>query len=239
MGPRCEVCKKPVGRGGELLWNRPDGSSVWLCGRQACADKFNDEPTTTARAEVLEVTGGVPIVKKVRRAKWAAGQLWEESGSVWRVEHVRVAGIDVRAVAGREAGKESTWSVATAGLKPVTPEDLEQRKAKTAAARVVELDEHTCPNCWPGAEETGEERERLGRDPSCPAHQVADVEKAAKAQAAGCCKPRREESPEDVAKVLELRKAGKSYAAIEKAMGWPDQHGARAFKIVKREEKIK
>lgn len=38
---RCVVCGKALGKRGELLYYRPDGSGVYLCGRKACSDRYN------------------------------------------------------------------------------------------------------------------------------------------------------------------------------------------------------
>lgn len=47
-------------------------------------------------------------------------------------------------------------------------------------------------------------------------------------------KPPKGVTQEEVLKVLELRKQGLSYEAIEKAMGWPPRHGSKAYQIVKK-----
>ena len=42
----CESCGRQVNPdrpGADHLFNRPDGSEVWLCGRPACLRKYNEE----------------------------------------------------------------------------------------------------------------------------------------------------------------------------------------------------
>lgn len=40
-------------------------------------------------------------------------------------------------------------------------------------------------------------------------------------------------TPADIKAVMELRLAGATYMQIEEAMGWPDQHGNRPYRICK------
>jgi hypothetical protein len=43
---RCEVCKRkvdPERPGADHLFNRPDDTEVWLCGRPACLRAYNEE----------------------------------------------------------------------------------------------------------------------------------------------------------------------------------------------------
>ena len=43
----CEVCRRQVNPdrpGADHLFNRPDGSEVWLCGRPKCLTDYNEEP---------------------------------------------------------------------------------------------------------------------------------------------------------------------------------------------------
>jgi hypothetical protein len=37
----CVTCGRPIGKRGEVLYLRPDGSAAALCGKQACEDKYN------------------------------------------------------------------------------------------------------------------------------------------------------------------------------------------------------
>lgn len=42
----CAQCGRKVDKerqGADHLFNRPDGSEVWLCGRPVCLQKYNEE----------------------------------------------------------------------------------------------------------------------------------------------------------------------------------------------------
>lgn len=230
--PKCKSCGKKVGEGGWLVCLRPNDGADWLCGKQACEDKYNDGGAPRGkRQRVLEVTNGVPIVAK-GKPQTREGELIEMDGAVWRVERSREAGMDVRAVFGRGVGRTATWSSSAAGLKRVTEEELEARKRAAAERKVDDKDEYACENCWPkfAPGEDITDKDQMGRDPHCKDHILPEeeVKKALEPR-----KKRAQESEADVARVLALRAKGMKYSDIESEMGWPDQHGNRAWKIVK------
>lgn len=210
--------------------------------------------TPEQRSRLIEVLpGGVPLLRKSKGAPRTAhlglleaGRLVRrEDGSVWRVERVRPTAADVRCVRGRKVGDLEAVSPSAAGCRYTTEEDLEAERAAAVLSRALAHDETRCSNCWPRDPEVrdlcdnvvkktdGDYQELWalrGRDPNCADHRpsAASLERAER----GAQKRKREEKPEDVARVLELRAAGLPFHKIEEQMGWPGR-GGRSYKIVK------
>jgi len=142
-----------------------------------------------------------------------------EDGSVWKVEHVTRGSADVRCVIGggaNRAGRSLTISRSSVGHTLVTDQDVETAKAVSTVLK------SQCDPCWA----------KHGPEDPCPTDCWCHDAKY---------KPREVRrggpDPADVVAVLELRAGGMGYAAIEKAMGWKDSHGSRAWKIVKDAER--
>lgn len=256
--PVCRACGAEVGKGGEFLSYRAQGGMVvedWLCGRKGCSDAYDDD-RVLARAEVLEVTGGVPVVRKVRAAGTVRpGELLSLGEGVWRVERVNAGSVDVRCVLGPARGQTSSWCATVLGLRRVSQAEVDEALRDQAETRVRTEDEHRCPNCWsrcPGTDRAHQDPDNSGlcvlcgavtdgdygdedpgRDQRCPDHVVPEAE----VRRAVTGKRKREEDPAAVARVLELRAKGMKYHEIEKEMGWPDTKGGRPWRIVKAHEK--
>jgi len=227
-----QVCLRPAGRG--------ENVGEWLCGRPRCYASYNEEVDVAPKGKVLEVIGGVEIREKVQdSSKLRPGQYVRNGRGVVLVESVNAAGARVRGVAGRGVGTVTTWSASSAGHAFLTKEEVEAEVRRAAEERALSQDEAACENCWPGfvAGEDVEDKDRMGRDPKCPDHVVPEAAVTAAVQAAVRRRKRgSSERPEDVARVLELRAGGMKFGDIEKAMGWPDQHGSRPWKICKAAE---
>jgi len=188
-------------------------------------------------ADLIEVAGGVPIYRKRISAQRSrqpdrleVGRLvLREDASVWIVERVGPGCAEMRCLRGRRSGDVETTTTSASGFRYISEEDFESERAAAATARALERDESRCANCWNGdGVVDGADR---GRDPNCRAHKPSPE---ALERAYG--RRRRVETPEDVARVLELRGQGLSYMKIEDEMGWAT-HGSRAYKIVKDAEK--
>lgn len=192
------------------------------------------------KGRLIEVVGGIEIREKVPSTappyQLAEGQLVRGTRlrDVWRVERITPAGAYVRSVAGRSVGSTATWSSSSAGHKFVTEEELTAERAAAAAERAAAADENTCPNCWPQysdgeRDELGAPREAMGRDPNCREHQVKDLPTVS---SSALRRRRTSETSETIAKVLELRAAGKTFKDAAAALGWDAEHGPdRAYKI--------
>jgi len=187
-------------------------------------------------ARLLEVADGVPILKKSPPAPpdpsvLHTGQLVRGAGgTAWEVVGEHAGSVDVKCVRGPRTGTTEVWSTSAAGHKFMTREQLDSEKLTSAKTRAGDGDETRCPNCWGGdGIVDGVDR---GREPGCKNHQVAAaaVERALHGVVS---RKRKVDDPADVAKVLELRATGLGYAAIEKALGWPDTKGGRPWRIVK------
>jgi hypothetical protein len=158
------------------------------------------------------------------------GDLVDANGAIWECLAVTSCAATMKGVYGKGKGAVQHWAP-SAIVKKMTAEEAEARKMKAAKETALEEDEFLCPNCYP---EDREGRGENDRDINCPDHQPRPetVKKARE----GKRKRRQPETPEDIKKVLALRGTGENlmpYQKIEKAMGWPDSHGNRAWKIVK------
>lgn len=234
IAPKCVMCKRSkMTPEAFLVCLRPDPKAEdgtkeeWLCGRKKCYTAYNEEDDV----KVLEVVDGIKIVKKELPAgQLRTGELLRGEGrTIWEVIDVRPGGADVKCIFG-QVGRTAVWASSSAGARRVSREEFEQQRQTDAETRAKANDETPCDNCWPRMSEESNKAD-YGRDPKCPDHQVTEA--VVKLAVAKTTRKRVEDSPADVARVLALRAEGKKYSEIESAMGWPDRHGNRAWKIVK------
>lgn len=241
---RCHECGRRAGPGWFLVCLRPpkgreqENTEEWLCGRPRCYTSYNEEVDVVPKGKVLEVIDGIEVRVKVKdQGRLQVGQYVRNGRSIVLVESVNDTGARVRGVAGRGAGTVTTWSASSAGHTFLTKEEVEDEVRRAAEERALSQDEAACENCWPEfvPSEDVQDKDRMGRDPKCPKHIVAQ-EAVAKVISR---RQHQTEKPEDIKRVLELRATGMAYHKIEKEMGWPDTKGGRPYKIVKASEKPK
>jgi hypothetical protein len=241
MSARCHECGRKTGPDWFLVCLRPPKSGreenveEWLCGRPRCYAAYNEE-ADVVKGEVLETVGGIEVRRKVRdTGKLQPGQYVRNGRSVVLVESVNDAGARVRGVSGRGTGTVTTWSASAAGHTFLTKEEVEVEARRAAEERAASQDEAACENCWPTFQpgEDVQDKDRMGRDPHCTDHVAPEVAVDAARATVGSRKRGASETPEDVARVLALRASGMKFGDIEKAMGWPDRHGNRPWKICK------
>lgn len=50
---RCVQCNRRLGSKAEFLFNRPNGSRVYLCGRQSCLAAYNNDVAPNERPQEI------------------------------------------------------------------------------------------------------------------------------------------------------------------------------------------
>jgi hypothetical protein len=124
-------------------------------------------------------------------------------GSAWLVEDTREGGMDIRCLVAGSQNAKGRKTTISAGSDVRALSEIEFETIRLAA-------------------------EPKKVDPPVGAEQTRVVA-AAKIAGSGKWTP----SKADVDAVVRMRQEGKSYIAIETAMGWPSGHGNRPFRIVK------
>jgi len=187
----------------------------------------------SAAGTVLESDEHGPLVVSRRRDPRVlhAGEHVSPDGgrTIWRVERVTQTAAEVRQVIGGAGA--TTWSRSSVVDRVSEAEVETRRKAQEAArsARAAERDEHRCWNCWTGEPKEVDGVDR-GRDPNCRRHEVDQT------KLSPLFRPAVKNTPEDTARVLQLRAAGRSLPSIvaEMGEGWTY---SRAHKVWKDHER--
>jgi len=162
---------------------------------------------------------------------WPGDLVRGEDGSVHECLSRTECALTMKGVYGKGKNLISHWAPSAVANK-ITAEELEETRAGAAKLAAAIEDENRCPNCWPGDDDNDPAR---GRDTSCPEH-IPTKESVRRARE-GKRRAKFVPTDQEVARVLELRATGMGYQKIEAALGWPDSHGNKAWKIVKAEEK--